>query len=239
MSEDVTNAPHNIQIIFCLWPNKIERVGLLYFFIEGRVFPAWFQKPFDYLFLVRLLDHCETGNQPISAKAPQVRAVERSSILLLIIRKTTPLTPCAGGLRVKSCKTRCHCSMPYLLFTCHACYAPQVIAAFLPARSAESWAMPDLYLRKIIHPQAHDNYRVEDDGLEIEIGSIGIQQGSGTAEGWAWGIDNVIPMREAETQGSGTDRKDCMKQFKAAWDRFSADPARLTEFLEMKRKRLR
>ena len=44
-----------------------------------------------------------------------------------------------------------------------------------------------LYLRKVIHPQAHDNYRVllKDDGLEIEIGSIGIQHGSGAAEHWA------------------------------------------------------
>lgn len=101
--------------------------------------------------------------------------------------------------------------------------------------------MSALYLRKVTHPQAQHNYRVvlKDDGLAVEIGSIGIQHGSGTAEAWAWGIDNVIPMREAETQGSGKDRKDCMKQFRAAWDRFSADPARLTEFLEMKRKRLR
>jgi hypothetical protein len=44
-----------------------------------------------------------------------------------------------------------------------------------------------LYLRKVIQPQAHDNYRVllKDDGLEIEIGSIGIQHGSGAAEHWA------------------------------------------------------
>jgi len=38
-------------------------------------------------------------------------------------------------------------------------------------------------------------------------------------------------------RGSGKDRMDCMRQFRAAWDRFSADQARLTEFLEMKRKR--
>ena len=33
----------------------------------------------------------------------------------------------------------------------------------------------DLYLRKVIHPQAHDNYRVllKDDDLETDIGSIG------------------------------------------------------------------
>jgi hypothetical protein len=50
----------------------------------------------------------------------------------------------------------------------------------------------------------------------------------------AWGIDCVIPMRGEETEGSGKDRRDCMPQFRAAWDRFSADPARLTEFLQMK-----
>jgi hypothetical protein len=35
----------------------------------------------------------------------------------------------------------------------------------------------DLYLRRVIHPQAHENYRVvlkRDEG-EFEIGSIGIQ----------------------------------------------------------------
>jgi hypothetical protein len=99
----------------------------------------------------------------------------------------------------------------------------------------------DLFFHKVIHPQARDNYRVlfKDDGVEIEVGSIGIQHGSGTAEGWVWGIDNVIPMREADSRGTGNDRKDCMKQFRKAWDRFSEDPARLTEFLEMKRKRRR
>ena len=30
----------------------------------------------------------------------------------------------------------------------------------------------------------------------------------------------------------------CMRQFRAAWDRFSADPAGVAEFLEMKRKQL-
>ena len=43
-------------------------------------------------------------------------------------------------------------------------------------------------------------------------------------------------MREEDGEGGG---KDCMRQFRAAWDRFSADPARLSEFLETKRKRLR
>jgi hypothetical protein len=44
-------------------------------------------------------------------------------------------------------------------------------------------------------------------------------------------------MREVDAQGIGQDRKDCMRRFKEAWDKFSADPARLTEFLQAKRKR--
>ncbi|HZR86505.1 MAG TPA: hypothetical protein VFB02_06860 [Bradyrhizobium sp.] len=48
----------------------------------------------------------------------------------------------------------------------------------------------DLFLRRVIHPQAHDNYRVilKHDGTEFEIGSIGIQHGSGGSVFWAWGI---------------------------------------------------
>jgi hypothetical protein len=93
----------------------------------------------------------------------------------------------------------------------------------------------DLFLRKVIHPAARDNYRVVvRDGDEIEIGSIGRQ-----FDGWAWGIDCVIPMREIESEGTGRDLKDCTRQFCAAWERFSSDPARLTEFLKMKRKRPR
>src|SRR5215472_18597902 len=93
----------------------------------------------------------------------------------------------------------------------------------------------DLYLRKVVHPQAHDNYRVIlklDEG-EFEIGSIGIQHGGV----WALGIDTVIPMRAYEAQGAGRDRRDCMRQFKAAWERFAADEANLTEFLNAKRTR--
>jgi hypothetical protein len=93
----------------------------------------------------------------------------------------------------------------------------------------------DLFLRKVIHT-ARDNYRVivKDNGEEIEVGSIGVQ-----FDGWTWGIDTVVPMRDIESEGSGKDRADCMRQFRAEWDRFSSDRARLTEFLEVKRKRLR
>jgi len=70
-----------------------------------------------------------------------------------------------------------------------------------------------LYLRKVIHPQAHDNYRVvlKDYIPEIEIGSIGVQH-----NGWTWAIDTVIPMREMDAQGTGKDRKDCIRQFREA-----------------------
>jgi hypothetical protein len=44
-------------------------------------------------------------------------------------------------------------------------------------------------------------------------------------------------MRAHETQGEGKNRRDCMKQFKAAWERFAADEANLVEFLNAKRKR--
>ena len=92
-----------------------------------------------------------------------------------------------------------------------------------------------LYLRKVTHPQAHDNYRVilKLDGDEVEIGSIGIQYG----RAWRWGIDTVIPMRTQETQGTGRNRNDCMRQFRAAWDRFAADEGNLIEFLNAKRGR--
>jgi hypothetical protein len=58
----------------------------------------------------------------------------------------------------------------------------------------------DLFLRKVIHPQAHEKYRVllKDNGVEIELGSIGVQ-----FEGWHWGVDAVVPMREVDAEGSG------------------------------------
>lgn len=55
-------------------------------------------------------------------------------------------------------------------------------------------------------------------------------------QGWRWGIDTVVPMRDVESEGNGKDRVDCMKQFKAAWEKFAADPARLVEFLAEKRR---
>lgn len=98
-----------------------------------------------------------------------------------------------------------------------------------------------LYLRKVDHPQAVDNYRVilKAEETEVEIGSIGPQRTAEVDLIWHWGIDTVIPMRAMETSGTGKDRKDCMRQFKAAWERFSADEASLAEFLEAKRRAVR
>jgi hypothetical protein len=60
----------------------------------------------------------------------------------------------------------------------------------------------DLYLRRVIHLQAHDNYRVilKDGGDEIEIGSIGIQHAAGARSFWRWAIDTVVPMRGLEAR---------------------------------------
>ena len=41
-------------------------------------------------------------------------------------------------------------------------------------------------------------------------------------------------MRTQETQGEGEYRRDCMRQFKAAWNRFAADESNLVEFLNEK-----
>jgi hypothetical protein len=38
--------------------------------------------------------------------------------------------------------------------------------------------------------------------------------------------------------GYGPDRKDCQRRFQAAWEAFASDPARLVEFMRMKRQRL-
>lgn len=97
----------------------------------------------------------------------------------------------------------------------------------------------DLYLRKVIHQQARDNYRVilKSDVDEIEIGSIGLQTFTSDDTSWVWGIDTVLPMREHQTSGRGESRQDCMKKFKAAWEAITADPGWLAEFMAAKRRR--
>lgn len=96
----------------------------------------------------------------------------------------------------------------------------------------------DLYLRKV--PDLHrEAYRVilKDEIGELEIGSIGITFHRGPDPVWVWAIDTVVPMRENEQMGHGADRKDCQRRFKAAWEAFASDPARLVEFMRMKRQR--
>jgi hypothetical protein len=97
--------------------------------------------------------------------------------------------------------------------------------------------MNELYLRKVEHLQARDNYRVilKSESDETEIGSIGIQHFTSTDAAWVWGIDTVIPMRQHQTEGRGADRRDCMRLFKAAWEALAADRSWLLEFMEAKR----
>jgi hypothetical protein len=94
-----------------------------------------------------------------------------------------------------------------------------------------------LFLRRV--EPGRESYRVilKDASGETELGSIGTQHATGGTMRWVWGIDTVIPMREADQTGSGADRKDCMKRFQAAWDRFASDPANLAEFMRYKRQR--
>lgn len=96
----------------------------------------------------------------------------------------------------------------------------------------------DLYLRKVNHPQARDNYRVilKSDDDEVELGSIGLKSFTSDDICWTWGIDTVLPMREHQTSGRGVDRKDCMKKFKAAWEQVTADRGWMEEFLAAKRR---
>jgi hypothetical protein len=115
-----------------------------------------------------------------------------------------------------------------------------VTAAYFASATASTYIppMPDLFLRKVPSPHAPDAHRVilKTDEGEIEIGSIGVTHFTGTRSVWTWAIDTVVPMWSKETEGAGTDLKDAMRRFKAAWERFSADPATLTAFLEAKRR---
>jgi hypothetical protein len=96
----------------------------------------------------------------------------------------------------------------------------------------------ELYLRKVDHPQARDNYRVilKTETEEFSIGSIGLQTFTSQDTGWTWAIDTVIPLRAHISQGRGTDRRDCMTRFKKAWQDHCREPGWLEEFLAMKRR---
>ena len=82
------------------------------------------------------------------------------------------------------------------------------------ATPAQSCGM-NLYLRKVIHPQAHDDYRVI---LKLEEGEFEIRSIDGQHGGvWAWGID-------FETEGGGCDRKGLHEAVQGR-ERFAADEA--------------
>jgi hypothetical protein len=63
--------------------------------------------------------------------------------------------------------------------------------------------------------------------LAIAVAQILLHYVQGTLSQWALVRGDKVFLN----------RKDCMRQFRAAWDRFSADPTRLSEFLDVKRKR--
>jgi hypothetical protein len=69
----------------------------------------------------------------------------------------------------------------------------------------------DLYLRKVDHTQARDNFRVvlKIDDEEIDIGSIGLKTFTSDHTAWTWGIDTVVPLRAHQSEGHGTNRKQC------------------------------
>jgi hypothetical protein len=95
-----------------------------------------------------------------------------------------------------------------------------------------------LFLRQVRgHPRVTDAFRVihKAAGEEIEIGSIGLQTGSHQRQFWHWGIDTVLPRQPFATKGEARDRDDAMAQFRAVWEVFCSEPARLASFLEAKR----
>jgi hypothetical protein len=81
---------------------------------------------------------------------------------------------------------------------------------------------------------ARDNYRVI--WRDIEVGSIGLQTGSGGRTFWHWGIDTVVPPpRDFATHGDAIGRADAMASFRRAWDQYAADADRLTNFIDRTR----
>jgi hypothetical protein len=76
----------------------------------------------------------------------------------------------------------------------------------------------DLYLRKIDHSQARDNFRVilKMDDEEIDVGSIGLKTFTSDDTAWTWGIDTVVPLRTHQSEGHGIDLRQCMTTFHAA-----------------------
>lgn len=92
-----------------------------------------------------------------------------------------------------------------------------------------------LLLRKVTtHINAPDAYRVVYG--DVEVGSIGIQNGAGLSQFWAWGIDTVLPRLPFVTSGQCSSRDRAMENFKIAWGLLAEDPDRLASFLDGKSK---
>jgi len=66
----------------------------------------------------------------------------------------------------------------------------------------------NLYLRRGLHPQATDNFRVilkHSDGPNTRSAALACSMVLPGAVFWAWGIDTVVPMRDVGAQGRGRD----------------------------------
>jgi hypothetical protein len=85
----------------------------------------------------------------------------------------------------------------------------------------------DLYLRKVDHTQARYNFRVvlKIDDEEIDIGSVGLKTFTSDHTAWTWGTDTVVPLRAHQSEGNGTDLKQCKNSFRAAWEFHCEDEA--------------
>jgi hypothetical protein len=70
--------------------------------------------------------------------------------------------------------------------------------------------------RRIDQAQAKDAYRVIWNG--IEVGSIGLQQGSNQRTFWHWAIDTLVPPPDFAIRGDTISRDDAMVRFRKAWN---------------------
>jgi len=67
--------------------------------------------------------------------------------------------------------------------------------------------MTSLYLRKVQHSQAPNNFRVvlkTDHAEEFEVGSIGVPSFTSRDIAWTWGIDTVLPLRTTNLRAAAS-----------------------------------
>jgi hypothetical protein len=70
-------------------------------------------------------------------------------------------------------------------------------------------------LRRVDQPQAKDAYRVIWNG--IDVGSIGLQQGSSQRTFWHGAIDTLVPPPDFAIRGDTISRDDAMVRFGTAF----------------------